>query len=601
MWYFAAGDAGFYFQEQLARLSWLPVVWHPEQGFGASSLSRLWFEYSYQLFAKVLSTAGLSWWSIDKLLWLSALVLGIYCSFMLARYVLGNTRAAILASIIYSSNTYVLLLFGGGQIGVTLAYCLSPIVLLKFIETIDNREQITNNKEQRTNSREQIVSGLLLALLIAFDLRFAYLVLIAVALYQVIKIKDQGLKINDKKILNTLYLILNTYLVPIIVAVLLHAFWILPTLLASGGLSELGEQFTNPGMLKFLSVADFSHALSFLHPNWPENLFGKVYFLQPEFLVLPILAFASLVINDQRLKIKDKNTSIIHHSSLIYFFGLLALAGAFLAKGVQEPFGGIFQWMFTHIPGFVMFRDPTKFYLFIALGYSILIPFVIEKIAHELSIKYQVLGIRYKNILNTKYLILNTLFVLFWVFTLRPVFLGTMAGNFRPPSIVPEYVRLKDELVKDSEQSRVLWIPEGDTFTYRSEVHPLLTSNELYDHASVSAMIELVKQPEFLDRLQEWGVKYVIVPQDLERRMFLSDYTFNPDQRDALVDALKQTTLLHNPDYVDLAVFRNQEFTFSANTPEAVYRQRQWSTIGLYISAASVLIALGILTVKKRI
>ena len=37
------------------------------------------------------------------------------------------------------------------------------------------------------------------------------------------------------------------------------------------------------------------HALSLLHPNWPENLFGKVYFLQPEFLILPILAFSAFL------------------------------------------------------------------------------------------------------------------------------------------------------------------------------------------------------------------------------------------------------------------------------------------------------------------
>ncbi len=56
----------------------------------------------------------------------------------------------------------------------------------------------------------------------------------------------------------------------------------------------LDNDLTNPGMLHFLSFADFSHTLAFLHPNWPENLFGKVYFLQPEFLLLPVIAFSAL-------------------------------------------------------------------------------------------------------------------------------------------------------------------------------------------------------------------------------------------------------------------------------------------------------------------
>ena len=163
--------------------------------------------------------------------------------------------------------------------------------------------------------------------------------------------------------------------ISVLIAVLVHSFWVLPVALGGSSAAALGEEFTNPGMLKFLSVADFSHAISLLHPNWPENLFGKVYFMQPEFLVLPVIAFASLLF----IKPTTKN------KQLITYFSLLALIGAFLAKGVQEPGGAVFQWMFAHIPGFVMFRDPTKFYVYIALGYSILIPFTLERITKKSS------------------------------------------------------------------------------------------------------------------------------------------------------------------------------------------------------------------------
>ena len=80
------------------------------------------------------------------------------------------------------------------------------------------------------------------------------------------------------------------------IAVLLNLYWVLPLLmLKENTLDALGSAYTTVGALRFFSFADFSHSLSLLHPNWPENLFGKTYFLQPEFLLLPMLAFSSLL------------------------------------------------------------------------------------------------------------------------------------------------------------------------------------------------------------------------------------------------------------------------------------------------------------------
>ena len=70
MWYFAGGDAGFYFIEQLRQLSWLPVPWRADLGFGVSVLARMWFDYPYILVIKAFSSIGFSWWLIDKMLWI---------------------------------------------------------------------------------------------------------------------------------------------------------------------------------------------------------------------------------------------------------------------------------------------------------------------------------------------------------------------------------------------------------------------------------------------------------------------------------------------------------------------------------------------------
>lgn len=186
-WYVTAGDFVFFWPEQLKALSWLPTIWRSEDKFGWSSLQSLWLDYPFRIFIKLLYTLGISWWWTEKILWAGALALGLFASYRLATYVWKRRSVGILASLIYTTNTYALLLFGGGQLGVALAYALSPLVLLKFIQCTD---QTTVYKG--VFSIKYLVSsikiGLWLALLVCFDLRLAYLMLGAVILYLVFSI-----------------------------------------------------------------------------------------------------------------------------------------------------------------------------------------------------------------------------------------------------------------------------------------------------------------------------------------------------------------------------------------------------------------------------
>jgi hypothetical protein len=538
-------DSGlFYYKEVLNALSWLPTIWHPEQGFGTSSLIRLWYDYPIQICIKFFSTVGFSWWVIDKLLWILPTIIGVFSSWKLARYVSLSKIYAAIASIIYITNTYFLLIFGGGQLGVALGYGIAPYVLLRFIKRIDSTT---------SSVKSGLQTGVWLALLVAFDLRLAYLTLGAVILYFLLHAKN-------------LYKIIPVFIIPGIVATLLHIFWILPVVLGAGGESGLGGEYTSPGMLNFLSVADFSHAISLLHPNWPENLFGKVYFLQPEFLILPLLAFSALLF----LKTEKK----FH----ILFFPLLTLIGSFFAKGVNDPIGGIFQWMFIHIPGFIMFRDPTKFYLYVAIGYSVLIPFVLERI-------------------NKRIIVL--IFICYWIFTIRALFAGQVTGNFKPLLLSTEYVRLKNELVNDSVPSRTLWIPRTDYFAFSSTLHPVLTSDELFHNASVSGLIGIINSTEFEKTIRENGIGYVVVPEDTEKRIFLSNYKFDSSLRENLIDALNKSSFRIVFADNNLIVYKSEHDPLIIRTPSNINRQQYLANIGTVISGLSLIFISFALLLKR--
>ncbi|EKD86147.1 MAG: hypothetical protein ACD_37C00447G0001, partial [uncultured bacterium] len=116
-------------------------------------------------------------------------------------------------------------------------------------------------------------------------------------------------------------------IIPFFITFLLNSYWIIPTLvLRINPLYDLGQIYTSFGAVKFFSFATLENTISLLHPNWPENLFGKVSFMKPEFLIIPILAYSSL------LFIKNIETKI---KKYIIFFAVLGLVGAFLAKGAN--------------------------------------------------------------------------------------------------------------------------------------------------------------------------------------------------------------------------------------------------------------------------
>lgn len=270
--------------------------------------------------------------------------------------------------------------------------------------------------------KRSLLLGILFALLIALDIRIAYMMMIGVGIFLLIKfiyelrIANGGLK---EQIRELLFEFVYIILIPSAVAGLLHAFWIVPTLFVhQNPFQQLGAAYSTNEAVKFFSFATFENTVSLLHPNWPENIFGKIYFMRPQFLLLPILAYGALffvngkrktengeiikqVQNDpashelrkgkeKRLPRVDTSTLAMTDENLyVIFFALLGLLGAFLAKGANDPFGGIYLWLFGHVPGFVMFRDPTKWYLLIAISYSMLVPYTVSKIYDWLSQKFK--------------------------------------------------------------------------------------------------------------------------------------------------------------------------------------------------------------------
>lgn len=379
------GDWPTYSPEFIREQKLFPSLWSTYRGVGGAVTPVLNLE-TFQSFLIVpwVNWFGLPWSIVYKVGWFGLfLVLGAVSSFTLSRTVLFGLKrnwVHALSVLIYGTNTYILMLVSGGQMGVAMAYALLPLVLSQFITL--GRCVIVENK---LVVRQVLTAGLLLSLEVALDVRFVYLSAVAIIIYWLLLLYWRLFNNNpiEKESRLNLSIIAVSVAISVGLAVLLNAFWLLPTAAtASRTVSELGAIYTSSSAVPFFSFADFSHALSLLHPNWPENMFGKTYFLQPEFLVLPALAFVSLLFIRRRTGSREQ---IADSGQQIVFFSLLALLGAFLAKGANEPFGNVYLWLFDHIPGFVMFRDPSKWYVLVAISYSILVPFSLEGVVDWLT------------------------------------------------------------------------------------------------------------------------------------------------------------------------------------------------------------------------
>ncbi len=511
------GDWPLYYPEYLKEFSLFPPAWGSYHGNGLGGPFILYALDSF-LYAPVyifVNLLSFPWELVYKVLWFGLfLCFSIVSSFYFAAFILGPVVLwqLVLAAFVFIFNSYSLMVVGGGQMGWALAYALMPLVTamtLRVIESaFDSRISFRHNVYLLKSS---IIFGSILALQGIFDVRITSFSIGIGMLYALYNFVCQKEKRQTSMIFRVVVFV---FLLPCIIGMLLHSFWLLPMIVSKTTPYQLVPSDNNSaGMFHFLSFTSFSQTISLLHPNWPENIFGKVYFMKPEFLMIPIIAFASLFF------VKISKSKIDHR---IMFFALLAPLGAFLAKGAQPPLEQVNIWLFTNFPGFVVFRDSTKFYILIVISYMVLIPYSVRKISEAVTNKI-------------KKKIFASIFIAgvfgIWLFTVRPVFLGQLGGTLQKrQDIFFEYLTYEDYISKQKNFFRVLWIPQQQRFTFYSNKHPAISASQLFEATNSAEVIQQVSKPEIQQYLSQIAVKYIVVPYDVYGEIFSKDRKYDEQQ-----------------------------------------------------------------------
>ena len=142
------GDWRFFWPENLKEILSYSFAWDSSlnTGIGKDNLSFLWLNsYLAYLSHFLTQILNISWNIAEKLLFFWPIVfISFFSAFFLSGMFLKDKFLNILSGLIYLTNTYALMIFSGGQVGVALSYAIAPFVFSRFIKLVDRLESNQN-------------------------------------------------------------------------------------------------------------------------------------------------------------------------------------------------------------------------------------------------------------------------------------------------------------------------------------------------------------------------------------------------------------------------------------------------------------------------
>lgn len=432
-----------------------PWVWRENtfDGLGEYVVSTLWSQ-PIHVFFKLLINLGVSVIWVTKVLFALILLIGLFSILRLLTYLNINNLSKMAGAVFYLSNTFFLLLVDGGQLSLALAYAIVPLSVYAYFKLIDF-----------FNLKSLLYFTLSLIIISFIDIRFIFILFLFFFIHLLFNI---GI-LPFKKAVLILKSVLKTFSFSGVVLLFVHAYWIIPSIIARG--VQLPQTYERVSQVDFLSWSSIAHSIFLQQPHWYKNIFGVIFPISSTFSLIPVLVFSTVF-----LARKNKTVGL---------FLLVALIGIFLSKGSQSPFGFIYNWLFVYIPGFSIFRDPVKFYLYIALSYSVLIAIALDKIS-ELNLRNEIPRSKadavfwFKNkIVNGVIKVLPIFIIIYFILLMWPVYTGKMTGLFSVPRYEKEYIKQRQIFTKDRNFSRIFWLPTQSSLGYTSLNHPAVSASEL--------------------------------------------------------------------------------------------------------------------------
>jgi hypothetical protein len=461
-------------------------------------------------------------------LWPIAILSVLAPFFLLRRYT--STPAAFLGALVYAFSTYILMR-SNAHLPIAFAYSLAPFIILSFEDFL-----------KRLTPRSFLIFLLIYSIGIFYEIRIMYILSFVLFLYYVIFISKRSFLVSLK------FIFLGT-----LILLLIHGFWIAPTLNATESIANVA----NRGLWGN-DYYTLRNALSFFEWKWSGGEYVQDFIAQPIKLhawIVPLIALLSLL----RFGIEGRA-----NKKSILFFCLLLLLGLLLAKQTANPFPSLYPWLYENFPGFNLFREASKFYLLIALGYMGLFAFGIESIF-----------IRICN--SWLRVVIFTVVALILLVNAVPLLTKEIGGLFVSRMEPREYVALTGQLLSDQEYYyRTLWIPLyhqwGHYDLQRPRIsywHGLAEDEGFMKFSPLQKKLVYFQNPNFYinvfsapygqDVLAAMSVKYIILPKELPESSGERIFPY-AGIRSSYVHALDQLSFLEKKRIGDIDIYENLRF-----------------------------------------
>ncbi|MCK9378680.1 MAG: hypothetical protein M0P97_00870 [Candidatus Moranbacteria bacterium] len=524
------GDWTYFFNETLysLRINYFSL-WLSDQNFGRH-LSDVGQAPTYALSGVLALNNFLRWEIIERIQYFFPIVIFTPLSaYFLNRYIFKNVLAACIGAGVYSFNSYILTL-QTGHITLATAFALAPFAILFFIKALNEKKILFC-----------IVSALTLFGLSSYEPRVALIVSVVLAIYTIFKLFE-----------NFDFSIIIYSIVSFSVFLFLSIYWILGMIMSGGG----QENAILSRELWGSSFYNLTRSIALFHPWWTG---GKIAVFETQhipiyFFLVPVISFCGLILGKK--------------NRLVLFFSIISIFGILLSKQAVSPFPELYKWLFTHIPGFQVFREASKFYFLIAIGYSVLIS----------SFVYYVTLNKNKVIKNVG-IILTIIVVFIFLGNTRSFFSGGVETLFVPRQIPDDYKIYNEFINSQSYFFRTYWVPHTSKWATYTDKHPRLVGVNIADKmwknfvdGDIHPRDRFLKiidpfNKYFSDHLLDAGsIKYIVVP--------LSDYSNddnffidyggreNPNIRQWYIDNLDKLSYLKRIDIgtTELVVYENSNY-----------------------------------------
>ncbi|HVB51816.1 MAG TPA: hypothetical protein VND89_08795 [Acidimicrobiales bacterium] len=362
---------------------------------------------------------------------------------------------ATAGGVFYCVNPYSLILISGGQLTVGVGYALCPWVALAAIGLWSHR----------TFTRAALL-GTVIGVQAWYDPRTAGLsiaagVIIVITAVLVIGIRRAAGQIPWKALAFSG-----------LIFMLLEGAWILPAVFK--GHAYLPSGYTTPAALNSLSLMSLADGLAVFHPFWPSMQFIALHSVPPLWFVVPAAVAVALRRAPLSMPVIVGTASYLSFSALV--------------SGANMPFGLVNTWLFTHVPGMELFRDPSP-YLGPAALAAVVVACVGLRGAHlPVLNRVDLLSNGDDDASHSSRLrlttpapwplmlpIVSSLALVLLIYSGWPAISGELRHNLSPRSVPTSFGRLNHDISTRS-PGAVLWIPAVSRFALNSPLHPNISA-----------------------------------------------------------------------------------------------------------------------------